>query len=94
MNTKIIDSLGYLGAIVATSLGTFSTSLDFAAKWIGVVGGITLAILAIFHKIIQIHNENLKKSSLKREIDNANKENLLRMSAQIETKLKEKNEAS
>lgn len=68
MHSRLIDILGYFGAILATSLTTVFSSLDFAAKWIGVIGGISLAILAIIHKLLQISNETLKKTTLKEQL--------------------------
>ena len=94
MNNKIIDSLGYMGAVIVTSFGTIFSSLDFAAKWIGVIGGITLAVLAIMHKIIQIANENLKKINLKNQIKEADKKELFEIEKQIEEELKNKDETN
>lgn len=94
MSNRTIDLFGYFGALLVTSLGSVFSSLDIAAKIIGVVGGGTLAILAIIHKSVQIASEKIKKESLQKQLENATREEIKEVKQIINNELEKRDEAN
>ena len=92
MNNRTIDILGYFGALLVTSLGSVFSSLDIAAKIIGVLGGGALAILAIVHKTIQISSEKIKKESLKKQLENATREEIREVKQIVNNEIQKRDE--